>query len=160
MNCSKRVSAIQISWNTQVCLDILRAAFIRCSFISDGFEDNGPGLSSSPTCPLIASFNTWSRFSRFFLYTLINLSICGVVNNSSCQSYVNCLYTRSEVSRKTVARRVREEEIWLYGKIFQVIKQITNISAWPKGPLVHPPAQIQSLAPFVYQSRPWGMGTA
>ena len=48
----------------QICLDILRAALTRedlvlLSDILDGLlgEGEGPGLGSSPSCPLVASFN-------------------------------------------------------------------------------------------------------
>jgi hypothetical protein len=57
VNCSKRVSAIQNILDSQRSLDILRAAFMRCSFMSVGLEDDGSGLGSSPICPLVASFN-------------------------------------------------------------------------------------------------------
>jgi hypothetical protein len=51
------VSAIQNILDSQRFLDILRAAFMRCSFMSVGLEDDGFGLGSSPICPLVASFN-------------------------------------------------------------------------------------------------------
>jgi hypothetical protein len=46
----------------QICLDILRAALTReglvlLSDILDGLPGEGPGLGSSPSCPLVASFN-------------------------------------------------------------------------------------------------------
>jgi hypothetical protein len=66
-------------------LGILRAVFIRCSFMSedgsDGFDSSG--LGSSPIYPLVASFNDWSRFSGFFLSTLINLTMYNIANNTS-----------------------------------------------------------------------------
>ncbi len=59
---------------------------MRCSFMSeDGYDDgdDDSGLGSSPIYPLVASSNAWSRFSGFFLSTLINLTICNIANNAT-----------------------------------------------------------------------------
>ena len=57
---------------------------MRCSFMSeDDPDDDGSGLGSSPICPLVASFNAWSRFKGFFLSTLINISIYNMANNAT-----------------------------------------------------------------------------
>jgi hypothetical protein len=82
--------------------DILRAVFIRSFFkllVTSSID-----LGSSPICPLVASFNAWSRLKGFFLSTLIVVyyidNIVNRLTQKGQQSTPEDLMDRYEVTQK------------------------------------------------------------